>query len=151
MFSRSFLVVLSILAVVFVSGFAGQYISASKLPSTYDPGISIQQAFKQAKKAGNGPVLVEFYSDTCGTCQRVTPWIHAWQTSHPNQLTLVMLNTEDPETQPIGEIFGVKELPSIYLFDPNRMKKTQIQPTSFQSEETLALALQQASRPQTKG
>jgi thiol-disulfide isomerase/thioredoxin len=142
MFNRSVWVVLAIMVVVCVSGFTSQYLTASQLPSTYDTGLGIQEAFKTAK----GPLLVEFYSDTCGTCQRVTPWLHHWQRQHPKKLTLVMLNVEDPNTQPIGEIFGVKTLPALYVFNPKRMKKTQVQPASFQSEQTLTLALQEASQ-----
>ena len=83
MFKRSFLLVLSILTLVFASALITQVITAKSLPSAYDPGLSIEKAFKTAKT----PLLIEFYTDSCGTCRKVTPLVHETYKQYRNKLT----------------------------------------------------------------
>ena len=71
MFKRSFLLVTLISLMVFVSAFASQLWITKDLPSSYDTGLSIEKGFKTSKT----PILVEFYSDSCGTCKRLSPII----------------------------------------------------------------------------
>jgi thioredoxin-like negative regulator of GroEL len=141
MFKRSILLVLSIVALVFTSAFASQWMATSSLPSAYDPGVSIETAFKTSKV----PVLIEFYSDTCSTCKRVTPVIHHMsQNQLKDKLTLVMMNVEDDDSYQIAQLFGVDELPAVYVFDPKRMKKQTVDSKAFESEEALETAINEA-------
>jgi len=141
MFKKSVFLCLLIIAMVFVSSFASQWMASSSLPSSYDPGLRIDKAFKSAKT----PLLIEFYSDVCGTCQRMAPIVHdLMQNEYPQKLTLVMMDVNDPENLQIAKLFGVNELPSIFVFDFKHMKKHQIDSKYFSTKGTLTNAIDQA-------
>lgn len=150
-FYKSIWVVLVILASVVLSGFTVNWISLSQLPSSYDKGLSIQTAFKQAKT----PLLIEFYSDTCSTCQRLTPLMHQiYQERYPKALTWVMIDMEQADNAPVAQLFGVNELPAVFLFDPRRMKKQKVHLGEYVSPQSLTQAiangvsqLREAKRP----
>jgi len=134
MFRRSFLLVAMIVLMVFASAFASQMWITKDLPSSYDTGLSIEKAFKTSKV----PLLIEFYSDTCGTCKTLAPVIHALQEGrYKNRLTLVMLDVSEPANQDIARLFGVDALPGLYVFDHHHMKKHQIKPEDMTSQATL--------------
>lgn len=141
MFKRSFFLVLIIVTLVFTSAFASQLWITRNLPSSYDPGLEIGKAFKSSKV----PLLVEFYSDSCGTCRKLTPVIHELESGpYKNRLTLVMLDVTEPANEDIAKLFGVDSLPGVFVFDPRHMKKYAIKPESFVSRQSLELALDNA-------
>lgn len=141
MFKRSFFLVLSIVALVFTSAFASQLWITRELPSAFDPGLSIEKAFKSSKV----PLLVEFYSDSCGTCKKLTPIIHELKDGpYKERLTLVMLDVEEPANADIAKLFGVDALPGVFVFDHHHMKKYPIQPENFVSKGTLQQAIDAA-------
>ncbi|MEB3286002.1 MAG: thioredoxin family protein [Vampirovibrionales bacterium] len=141
MFKRSTVFVLSIVAMVFVSSFAANMIATAGLPSSYDPGVTIDDAFKSAKT----PLLVEFYSDSCSTCKHVSPILHELsQQDYRNKVMLVMMDVEDPAHFEVAKLFGVNELPSVYVFDFHRMKKQQIRPEAFPTKKTMQNAIDKA-------
>ncbi len=141
MFKRSFLLVLSIVVLVFTSAFATQMVLTRDLPSSFDPGITVQQAFQTSQV----PLLIEFYSDSCATCKRVTPVLHDLKDrEYKDRLTLVMVNVEEPDNQMVAQLFGVDELPGLYIFDHHHMKKFQIGPQAMESAGTLKGAIDEA-------
>lgn len=134
MFKRSLLLVSAIIALVFTSAFASQLWITKDLPSSYDTGLTIEKAFKTSKE----PLLIEFYSDSCGACRRVAPVVHQLsETRYKNRLTTVMMDVDDPDTRSIAELFGVNTLPALYIFDHHHMKKHAIPIESFVSTELL--------------
>lgn len=138
MFRRSFLLVSLVVTMVFASAFASQMWMSKDLPSAYDPGLSIEKAFKTSQ----APLLIEFYSDSCGTCKRLTPVIHELQEgAFKNRLTLVMMDVSEPSNQDIAKLFGVDALPGLYVFDHRHMKKYQIAPERFISKPSLEAAI----------
>ncbi|MGE0199657.1 MAG: thioredoxin domain-containing protein [Candidatus Melainabacteria bacterium] len=138
MFRRCFQLVLTVLSIVFITSFVSQMIVTAHLPSAYDPGVSIQTAFKTSKK----PLLIEFYSDTCTTCRRMAPLIHDLYNDHYQQdLTLVMLDVNNPANYEVSQLFGLKELPGIYVFDFKHMKKHMVASEHFRSKESVRAEL----------
>ena len=134
MFKRSLLLVIAIIAFVFTSAFASQLWITKDLPSSYDTGLTIEKAFKTSK----APLLIEFYSDTCGACRRVAPLVHTLsETRYKNRLTPVMMDVDDSDTRSIAELFGVNTLPALYIFDHHHMKKHAIPAESFVSTDLL--------------
>lgn len=134
MFKRSFFLVIALLALVFTSAFAAQLWITKDLPSTYDTGLTIEKAFKTSK----APLLIEFYSDTCGACRRVAPVVHQLaETRYKDRLTTVMMDVDDADTRSIAELFGVNTLPALYVFDHHHMKKHAIPAESFVSNQKL--------------
>lgn len=141
MFRKSFVLVLLILAVVFSSAFASQMFITSQLPSSYDPGLSVMQAFQTAKT----PLLIEFYSDDCSTCKKVTPLLHnTYNKSLKSKLTLVMVDVNAPENEEVARLFGIEQLPSIFVFDFKHMKKQEIDIQSLASAEGFQKAVTNA-------
>lgn len=137
MFRKSFLMVVAILALVFTSAFTSQWFLTPDVPSAYDPGLSIEEAFKTSKT----PLLVEFYSDKCGACRKVAPIVHDIHHGLKDRLTLVMINVTDPANNGVAQLFGVDALPGVYVFDFKHMKKNQIHPNTFNSRDTLEKAI----------
>lgn len=138
MFKKSLLLVLMVVTLVFASSFASQMMLSKDLPSSFDPGLQIDEAFKTSQV----PLLIEFYSDTCTTCKRVAPMIHTLAgETYKDKLTLVMLDMDDPANLDIARLFGVDTLPGIYVFNFKKMKKHQIDSETFLSEKTLAKAI----------
>jgi thiol-disulfide isomerase/thioredoxin len=111
------------------------------LPSSYDQGLSIEQAFKTSKV----PILIEFYSDSCGTCKTLTPIIHdLYLQNYKDRLTVVMMDVSDPANQDIAKLFGVDALPAVYIFDHHHMKKHQIKSEDLTSKVKIHQALDAA-------
>lgn len=141
MFKRSFFLVSLVFMLVFASAFASQIWMTRDLPSSYDTGLTIEKAFKTSK----APLLIEFYSDSCATCKRLTPVIHALEEGpYQGRLTLVMLDVSEGANQDIARLFGVDSLPALYVFDHHHMKKHAIQPEDFTSQAKLQKALDEA-------
>ena len=142
MFKRSFWVVMSLIGLSFIAGTIVNWISSGQLPSAYDPGVSIETAMQTSKK----PLLVEFYADNCSTCRTVTPWVHDYLNSAPDEWTLVMLDMENPDHLAIAQLFGVETLPGLYMFDPKRMRKATVDIDSVTSEPKLSQAIASAKK-----
>jgi len=141
MFKRSFLLVSLVFLLVFASAFASQMWTTKDLPSAYDKGLTIEKAFKTSKV----PLLIEFYSDTCGTCKRLAPVIHALETGpYQGKLTLVMMDVNEPGNQDIARLFGVDSLPGLYVFDHLHMKKHAIKAEDFATQAQLQKAIDAA-------
>lgn len=117
----------------------------TRLPSSYDTGGSLmEQANTQAT-----PLLVEFYSDTCLGCQQLTPLVHRWakQPTVQGCLAFTMVNTDLPDNQFFTTLFGVNEVPALFVFDIKHMKRTPValNPEKLPRREgALALAVKQA-------
>ncbi|MDX2085246.1 MAG: thioredoxin family protein [Candidatus Melainabacteria bacterium] len=142
MFKKSALFLLISLSLVVLATYATNVSAARQLPSFYDSGVSIESAFQKADK----PVLVEFYTDACSTCRQVTPVVHRLMTSDrfANRLTWVMVNLEDEANQPIAQLFGVRQIPDLYVFDVGRMKKHHIDIETIRRESDLVTAFDTA-------
>lgn len=132
MFRRSVWVVITILSLVFASSFASQMMRTGNLPSAYDTGLRMNDAFKSSET----PLLVEFYADSCTTCQMVTPLVHrAYKSDFKDKLTVVMVDTDDPNNAMYTQLFGIDTIPALFVFDPKHMKK---EPIPFEALDTPA-------------
>ncbi len=141
MFKKSFLLVLGVVAVVFASAFTTQMVLSGQLPSAYDPGIAVDEAFKTSKY----PLLIEFYSDTCSSCRTVTPLIHqVYDADYKDKLTLVMVDVNDDDGYQISRLFGVESIPAVFVFDFKHMKKDELDMEHLLSQKSFSTALDQA-------
>jgi thioredoxin-like negative regulator of GroEL len=138
MFKRSFFMVIMVVLLVFTSAFASQMWITKDMPSSFDSGLTIEKAFKTSSV----PLLIEFYSDSCGTCRRMAPIVHHLQANrYKGRLTMVMMDVTDPANRDIAQLFGVDALPALYVFDHHHMKKHVIPPESFVSQHRLEQAI----------
>lgn len=140
MFKKSALLLSLIFLTVFGASFLQEWRTVQHLPSRYDSGLTIEKAFQTSKQ----PLLIEFYSDQCQTCQRVTPTVHEAYQRLKSNVTLVMVDTDDPANGPILQLFGVKNIPDLYVFDFKRMKKHGIDLQTLKSPQTFIAAVHKA-------
>ncbi len=141
MFRRSIVVVLGVIALVLVSSFVNAMMLSGNLPSAYDTGLTVDTAFKTSEK----PLLIEFYTDECTSCQMVTPLVHrAYKHNFNEQLTMVMVDANNPNNAPFMQLFGIQTVPALYVFDHKHMKKEAIGFEAFETPKTIAHAIREA-------
>ncbi len=142
MYKQSFFMVILALLLVGIISSGSRLVAAipglNGLPSSYDPKVNIEQA----ASTSNVPLLVEFYTDECHTCQIVTPWVHQLQDKYRNQLTFVMINLDDPQQNAIANIFAVQYVPAIFVFDAKHMVKAQVDTSAYASKKDLDKAIE---------
>ncbi len=142
MYRQSFFIVILALILVGVLTTGSRMVGAipGNVPSSYDPGLTITQAMQTSQK----PLLVEFYTDSCKTCQIITPWVHKLSQKYQDQLTYVMIDLDDRNQAQVASIFGVEYVPAIYVFDFKQMSKAQIPTKAYISRTSLDNAIAQA-------
>ncbi|MFN8614435.1 MAG: thioredoxin domain-containing protein [Vampirovibrionales bacterium] len=141
MFQRGLIMVLAVVSVVFGISFLTQWALSSRLPSSYDSGLSLQEAVQTSTK----PLLIEFYTDTCTTCQGVTPIVHRSVQQHfKDQVTMVMVDTDSPDMAETVEMFGVSAIPALYLLTVNPVNKQEIPFDTLANPLALKRAIEQA-------
>jgi hypothetical protein len=127
---------------------------AVRLPSSYDAGKPLMQV---ADEANGKPLLVEFYTNRCLRCTKVVPIVHEFaKTPVASQcFTLALVNAELAENKLFTDLFAVKEVPALFIFNPTKMKKTPvILPPATQPPPTqavIAQAVWQALKTNTDG
>lgn len=118
-----------------IPGFTG-------LPSSYDPKLTIDQAANTSEK----PLLIEFYSDTCRTCQIITPWVHELSDKYKDDLTFVMVDVNDAKNAQFAQIFKIEYIPAVFVFDFKHMAKRQIDFNTYGSKAGIDKAIGKALR-----
>ena len=93
----------------------------------FDRGRSLEKA-----KATNKPILVFFYTDWCGFCQR---FIHTFDKITKDKrikskFAIAFVNCEKEENQPIMKEYGVQGFPTVFVIDEEG-KKTQLDNGTF--------------------
>lgn len=138
MYKRSLWISIIFIGVVFASSFFGQMMVAGQLPSAYDPGLAVEDAFKTSEK----PLLIEFYTDTCSACKGITPLVHrVYENNFDEQLTLVMVDVDNPKNRGIAQLFAIDSVPALFVFDHKNMKKEAIPYDELHSPPTIKTAI----------
>ena len=97
----------------------------------YDRGRSLEKA-----KATNKPIIVFFYTDWCGFCQRFAPTFNKI-TKLPEikkNFAIAFVNCEKPENKDIMTEYNVQGFPTVYVIDANG-KKTQLDNSTFFNDD----------------
>jgi len=93
----------------------------------YDKGKSLAKAKETGK-----PILVFFYTDWCGFCQRFVP-TYDKISKNPKikkNFAVAYVNCEDENNRKDVEEFGVQGFPTVYVIDAQG-KKTQLENSTF--------------------
>ena len=93
----------------------------------YDKGQSFDKA-----KATKKPMVVFFYTDWCGFCQRFAPTFHKAVTSKDikKNFAVAYVNCDLPESRKAMEEFKVQAFPTVYVIDA-KGTKTQLENGTF--------------------
>ena len=89
------------------------------ISTQYDKGKSYEKALKTEK-----PMIVFFYTDWCGYCQRFAPTFHKVTKDKEikKNFAIAYVNCEKDENHPIADEFGVHAYPTVYVVDKNKNK-----------------------------
>ena len=99
-------------------------------PSKFDPGITLEEATKSSDK----PLLIEFYSDSCGSCRQITPVVDRVKNKFKDDLQFIMVDVYDDKQQFLVDLFGIDTIPTVFVFDFKKMKKIQVSPRALYTE-----------------
>jgi len=125
-----------------------------RLPSSYDAGKPLMQV---AEEANGKPLLVEFYTDRCVRCNKIVPLVHSFaKTRIANDcVSLALVNAETAENKLFTDLFAVKEVPALFIFNPKKMKKTVVTlpdaSKPIPTEQALANAVVKAYKANSEG
>ena len=98
-----------------------------RYPSSYDKDASlpVPQRISDAKTPR---LLVEFYQDSCVTCQQVAPLLYelSEQKSFQRCLSVLPIDADKAENRLYVDLFKVTKVPAFFIFEPRAMKKTTV-------------------------
>lgn len=106
----------------------------------YDKGQSLKKA--QAK---NKPIIVFFYTDWCGFCQRFVPTFHKISklSKIKKNFAIAYVNCEDTENRNIVEEFAIHGFPTVYVID-SEGKRTQLENNTFFNNDSVEVVSKKA-------
>jgi thiol-disulfide isomerase/thioredoxin len=98
-----------------------------RYPSSYDKAanVPVPQRISEAKTPR---LLVEFYQDSCVTCQQITPLLYelSEKKSFQRCLSLLPIDADKAENRLYVDLFKVTKVPAFFIFEPRAMKKTTV-------------------------
>ena len=91
------------------------------------------EQFEQMVLQAEQPVLVDFYSDSCVPCKRMSPLLAEIEEEYTDKVKVVKVNA--PYERPLAEQYEVQSVPTLLLFRDGKetarlrgaVKKAQIQ------------------------
>ncbi len=98
----------------------GLFQSPVVISKQYDKGQSMEKALKKEK-----PVIVWFYTDWCGYCQRFAPTFGKVTKDKKikNNFAVAYVNAEYAENQDLVQEYQIQGFPTIYLLNPKTKNK----------------------------
>lgn len=100
----------------------------------YDKGQSMEKALKTEK-----PVIVWFYTDWCGFCQRFAPTFGKLtkEKQIKKNFAVAYVNAEKPENQGLMQEYEVQGFPTVYLLNPKTKEKEHIDNAKLFEEDAV--------------
>ncbi len=100
----------------------------------YDKGQSMEKALKAEK-----PVIVWFYTDWCGFCQRFAPTFGKLTKGKEikKAFAVAYVNAEKPENQGLMQEYSVQGFPTVYLLNPKTGEKEHIDNSKLFEEDAV--------------
>ena len=93
----------------------------------YDKGQSLDKALETKK-----PMLVFFYVDWCGFCQKFAPTFHkiTKDSEIKSNFAIAYVNCDAPENAKFVQEYGIQGFPTVFVVDKNG-QRTQLQNETF--------------------
>ena len=117
-----------ILSVVTISACKAVMPKADIVPSDYDLGVTFEQAAQIEK-----PILTVFYVDWCTYCKRFMPKLDKVRKMNNNDISVVLVNLENPENEKLAKEYRVSAYPTVYIIDPKYDNRVHIDNAYFDS------------------
>ena len=97
------------------------------ISTQYDKGKSLEKA-----KATKKPVIVFFYTDWCGYCQRFAPTYHKFSkdSAIKKNFAIAYVNCEDSKNRSAMEEYNVHAFPTVFVVDKDGIR-TQLENRTF--------------------
>ncbi len=104
---------------------------SNKISVRYDKGRSFEKASKK-----NKPIIVFFYTDWCGFCQRFAPTFDkvTKDAKIKKEFAIAYVNCEKPENQKLMEEYGVQGFPTVFVINTDGTKKQLENATFFNND-----------------
>ena len=99
----------------------------------YDKGQSLARAYKKHK-----PIVVFFYADWCGYCQRFAPVFYKVTKDKDikKKFAVAYVNCDKPENSEYMQQFNVQGFPTVYVINNDR-SKVQLENNTFFNEDSV--------------
>ena len=99
----------------------------------YDKGQSLAKAYKKQK-----PIVVFFYADWCGYCQRFAPVFYKVTKDKDikKKFAVAYVNCDKPENSEYMQQFNVQGFPTVYVINNDR-SKVQLENNTFFNEDSV--------------
>ncbi len=106
----------------------------------YDRGKSFEKASKT-----NKPMIVFFYTDWCGFCQRFAPTFDqvTKDSNIKKEFAIAYVNCEKPENQKLMEEYAVQGFPTVFVINTNGVKK-QLENNTFFNDDSKEIIVKDA-------
>lgn len=106
----------------------------------YDKGRSLAKAKETGK-----PIIVFFYTDWCGFCQRFAPTFDKITKTKDikKNFAIAFVNCEKEENHALMQEYGVQGFPTVFVIDKNG-KKTQLENGTFFNEDSKKVVSEKA-------
>lgn len=114
----------------------GDIHSSAKLPSDYNTGETLDEAFKQSK-----PIIVKFYADWCGACRRAAPVFESVKQDYKDKAEFIMVDVD--KNKELSDEYNVMFLPTIYIMNPKTKVKEQLPGDASYDKDAFAAALEE--------
>lgn len=103
------------------------------ISTQYDKGQSLKKAYKTHK-----PVVVFFYTDWCGFCQRFAPTFYKVTTDREikNKFAVAYVNCENSENKEYMRDFGVRGFPTVYVINKDG-SRTHLENSTFFNDDSV--------------
>lgn len=121
-----------ILSLVSIAACKAVMPKADVVPSDYDLGVTFEQAQKEDK-----PILTVFYVDWCTYCKRFMPKMDKVRILNKNDINVVLINMEKPESEKLAKEYRISSYPTVYIIDPKYDNRVHIDNAFFDSITSL--------------
>lgn len=99
------------------------------------------ESFENEALNSDIPVLVDFFADWCGPCQRLAPAIERISERYAGKVKVCKVNVD--EAYPVAATFGIQSIPTVIVFKDGELKEKSV---GLVSEDELAEMLDKVLR-----
>lgn len=117
-----------------------------KKPSDYHFGVSYEKAMKNHKK----PMIVLFYADWSGFCQRFMPIYEDLYNRKKNIYNFVKINVEDPKYSDVVKKYNIEAFPTVYMVNTKTDEREQLKNENFGNTDLLCEIMDNFNNPEVK-